>query len=64
VRRVSGLIIATCAALLWGCGSAPSGTGHDGGGGADPIPTARLVNSDGSPTALGHVYMNLPQNCP
>ena len=31
---------------------------------ADPIPTARLINSDGSPTALGQVYMSLPQNCP
>jgi hypothetical protein len=31
---------------------------------ADPIPNARLINSDGSPTALGQVYMSLPQNCP
>jgi hypothetical protein len=31
---------------------------------ADPIPNARLINSDGSPTALGQVYMNLAQNCP
>jgi hypothetical protein len=26
---------------------------------ADPIPNAKLVNSDGSPTALGQVYINL-----
>jgi hypothetical protein len=31
---------------------------------ADPIPTARLVNTDGSPTPLGQLYMSLPQNCP
>ncbi|HEX8107440.1 MAG TPA: glycosyl hydrolase [Kofleriaceae bacterium] len=31
---------------------------------ADPIPNARLVNSNGSPTALGRVYINLPRNCP
>jgi len=30
---------------------------------ADPIPNAKLVNSDGSPTALGQVYMDLPQGC-
>ncbi len=30
---------------------------------ADPIPNAKLVNSDGSPTALGQVYMGLPQSC-
>jgi hypothetical protein len=30
---------------------------------ADPIPQARLVNGDGSPTALGRVYMSLPRNC-
>jgi hypothetical protein len=30
---------------------------------ADPIPNAKLVNSDGSPTALGQVYMDLPQSC-
>ena len=30
---------------------------------ADPIPNARLVNSDGSPTALGQVYMGLPGGC-
>lgn len=29
---------------------------------ADPIPNARLVNSDGSPTALGQVYLGLPSN--
>ncbi len=31
---------------------------------ADPIPNARLINSDGSPTALGQVYIGLAQNCP
>ena len=31
---------------------------------ADPIPNARLISSDGSPTALGQVYMGLAQNCP
>jgi hypothetical protein len=30
---------------------------------ADPIPNAKLVNSDGSPTALGSVYTGLPQAC-
>jgi hypothetical protein len=30
---------------------------------ADPIPNAKLVNGDGSPTALGQVYIDLPQNC-
>ena len=30
---------------------------------ADPIPQARLINNDGSPTALGRVYMSLPRNC-
>jgi hypothetical protein len=30
---------------------------------ADPIPNAKLTNSDGSPTALGKVYMGLPRNC-
>ena len=30
---------------------------------ADPIPNARLVNSDGSPTALGQVYVSLPGGC-
>jgi hypothetical protein len=30
---------------------------------ADPIPNARLVNADGSPTALGQVYVSLAQNC-
>ena len=30
---------------------------------ADPIPNARLVNSDGSPTALGQVYTGLPGGC-
>jgi hypothetical protein len=31
---------------------------------ADPIPNAKLINSDGSPTALGQVYISLPANCP
>jgi len=31
---------------------------------ADPIPAARLMNADGSPTALGQVYASLPQSCP
>jgi hypothetical protein len=31
---------------------------------ADPIPNAKLINSNGTPTALGQVYMVLPQNCP
>jgi len=31
---------------------------------ADPIPNARLVNADGSPTALGLVYRDLPGGCP
>ncbi|MFZ5892459.1 MAG: glycosyl hydrolase [Myxococcota bacterium] len=31
---------------------------------ANPIPNAKLINSDGSPTALGRVYMELPQSCP
>ncbi len=30
---------------------------------ADPIPSAKLVASDGPPTALGEVYLGLPQNC-
>ncbi len=30
---------------------------------ADPIPNARLIGADGSPTALGRVYMTLPQSC-
>ena len=30
---------------------------------ADPIPNARLVNSDGSPTALGQVYISLAGAC-
>ena len=30
---------------------------------ADPIPNARLINADGSPTALGQVYIGLAQNC-
>jgi len=30
---------------------------------ADPIPNARLLNSDGSPTALGQVYIGLPGGC-
>jgi hypothetical protein len=31
---------------------------------AGPIPNAQLLNSDGSPTALGQVYISLPSNCP
>ena len=31
---------------------------------ADPIPNAKLINSDGSPTALGQVYISLPSSCP
>jgi hypothetical protein len=31
---------------------------------AGPIPNARLINADGSPTALGNVYKDLSQNCP
>ena len=31
---------------------------------ADPIPNARLMNSDGSPTALGLVYASLAPSCP
>ena len=30
---------------------------------ADPIPGAKLINSDGTPTALGQVYIDLPQSC-
>jgi len=30
---------------------------------ADPIPNARLVNADGSPTALGQIYIDLPGGC-
>jgi hypothetical protein len=30
---------------------------------ADPIPNAKLINSDGSPTALGQVYISLPSTC-
>jgi hypothetical protein len=30
---------------------------------ADPIPNAKLMNADGSPTALGQVYIGLPQSC-
>ncbi|HMF43833.1 MAG TPA: glycoside hydrolase family protein [Polyangia bacterium] len=30
---------------------------------AGPIPNAQLINSDGSPTALGQVYISLPSNC-
>ena len=28
----------------------------------DPIPNARLLNGDGSPTALGQVYLSLPRD--
>jgi Glycosyl hydrolase catalytic core len=31
---------------------------------ADPIPNGKLVNSDGSPTPLGQIYISLPANCP
>jgi len=31
---------------------------------AAPIPNAQLVNGDGTPTALGQVYIGLPQSCP
>jgi hypothetical protein len=31
---------------------------------ADPIPNAKLVNGDGSPTALGQVYVSLAGACP
>jgi Glycosyl hydrolase catalytic core len=31
---------------------------------ADSIPNANLINSDGTPTALGQMYIDLPQNCP
>jgi hypothetical protein len=30
---------------------------------AGPIPNAKLINDDGSPTALGTVYTGLEQNC-
>ena len=30
---------------------------------ADPIPNAKLINSDGSPTALGQVYISLASTC-
>lgn len=30
---------------------------------ADPIPNARLMNTDGSPTPLGQVYIGLPGGC-
>lgn len=31
---------------------------------ADPIPKAKLMNGDGSPTPLGQVYASLPSSCP
>ena len=31
---------------------------------ASPIPNAVLINSDGTPTALGQTYMGLAQTCP
>jgi hypothetical protein len=31
---------------------------------ANPIPNARLINSDGTPTALGQVYISLTTTCP
>ena len=30
---------------------------------AGPIPNAKLMNADGSPTALGQVYIGLPEDC-
>jgi hypothetical protein len=30
---------------------------------ADPIPNAKLIADDGSPTALGSVYLDLPRAC-
>jgi hypothetical protein len=30
---------------------------------ADPIPNAKLINPDGTPTQLGKVYVELAQNC-
>jgi hypothetical protein len=30
---------------------------------AGPIPNAKLIKDDGTPTALGSVYMGLPQSC-
>jgi len=30
---------------------------------ADPIPNAKLMNADGSATALGQVYIGLPHSC-
>jgi hypothetical protein len=30
---------------------------------ADPIPNARLLDTDGSPTPLGQVYLSLPRSC-
>jgi hypothetical protein len=30
---------------------------------ADPIPNAKLIDADGSPTALGQVYISLPGGC-
>jgi len=30
---------------------------------ADPIPSAKLMTSDGAPTALGQVYIDLPRSC-
>ena len=30
---------------------------------AGPIPNAKLINDDGSPTALGETYIDLPQSC-
>jgi hypothetical protein len=31
---------------------------------ASPIPNAELMNADGALTALGSLYVSLPQNCP
>jgi len=30
---------------------------------AGPIPNAKLINDDGTPTALGQTYIDLPQSC-
>jgi hypothetical protein len=47
-------------------GSMPSAPWVDttqAGFSADAIPNAKLMNADGSPTALGQVYIGLPQRC-
>lgn len=30
----------------------------------DPMPNARLLNGDGTPTALGQIYLDLPHGDP